>query len=1034
MARYFLYTVAVAVLLAFAAPAAADDVLPANPRYVFQPMGDSAGLATRTVVTMVQDRQGFIWAGTHNGLFRFDGVKARTMQQSPGKDWSYVSQLVLGPDGKVWVSADGLVSHFDGLNFIPLRLPVAEDRSVRTLDVPQRLAFDKKNNLYVATTRGIIRLAAVDRNRWRQWATREGLPAANVVAVHVAPDDMLWFAAGNQVGTLNLATDAVKLYDLFGKTKPEKIIAVLANEAGDVWVRTQTHVFHRAPKAREFVSDSEGMAEALGGGKPGLDARGRVLVPSRAGIFFKDKGRWVRLSAANGLRTSAVTSVLVDGQGELWFGLDGSGICRWPGGRRGWAAWTTDNGLPDNGVWDTMHDSRGRLWVATNNGLGVWQPALKRWKILRRADGIVGHGVWKTFEHPGGKIWSISRRVGLNRYDAETLVPQPVTLPAACKSGPTDLAPDAKRGVFWMAGNDYLYKVKGAGDEVRFEAVALPAALAGCTEVIAVAPGGVIWTGGRNGLGRFDGRKWRRFSTKEGLRQDHVQYLSPVSGDDVWVDYRSPLGLSRLRLGKEGPRVTHLTRKDGLLSDIVWLLEQDTKKQLWVGHSSGLSVVSTRGTIRHITRHDGLIWNDVAQAGFLSLPDGSVFIGTSRGLAYHRSGGNTSSAPPPSMVITSALLGGKEFVTRRSPVVPYDENTFSVKFSGVGYRNPHAIRFRYRLAGLEQEYINSDFRKVRYSALPAGKFTFEVSCRSAAGLWSKQAVFSFTVKPPWWERLGVRLGFGFAVLLVLALILKARTYKLAADRRRLEIAVKERSAQLAEANSQLGVANDRLRELSFTDGLTQVHNRHFFSSIIDTEISSAQRRSDPRTPSEPGRNRDLVFFMVDLDHFKEVNDTWGHAAGDRVLKETALRLQESVRTSDLVVRWGGEEFLILCRDTELAEASVVAGRILWIMQEAPFWLDGTHSTRRTCSVGWASLPTSSPELHEVITHQVAIDLADRALYLAKEAGRNRAVGVELLVEAIKKEPDQAWLERPLQELKDVHVRLTHVEGTDPGLV
>ena len=1030
--RLILNSVVAVFVMACGSPALADDKIPANPRYVFQPMGDNAGLSTRTVSTMIQDRQGFIWIGTHNGLFRFDGVQVATMYRSPGNKWTYISQLIKSNDGKIWVSSDGAVAHFDGVNFIPLRLPLEEDRSVRTLDVPQRLAFDANDNLYMATTRGIIRLAAADRNQWRQWSKKEGLPADNVVAVHMAPNGVLWFAAGDRVGTLDPKTDAVKIHDLFGALPPEKIIAVLASKSGVVWVRTQTHLFRRARGDKAFSLAHKSIAEALGVGMPALDSKGQIWVPSRVGVFFQDpRGSWVRLSAKSGLRTSAVATVLEDREGELWFGLDGSGLSRWPG-RRSWAAWTTDNGLPDNGVWDTLRDSRGRLWVATNNGLGIWQPATKSWRILRNADGIVGHGVWKTFEGPDKQFWSISRRVGLNRYDPDSLTPRPVSLPAACKSGPTDLAPDPRRGLFWMAGNDYVYKVTGDKDRVRFELVKLPPSLAGCTEVIAVAPGGVVWAGGRNGLGRYDGSRWRHFTTKDGLVRNYVQYLSPVSGDDVWLDYRSPVGLSRLKLGAAGPKVTHLTREQGLLSDTVWMLEQDTKKQLWVGHSSGLSVVTPAGEILHLTRHDGLIWNDIAQAGFLSLPDGSVFIGTSRGLAYHRPGSEGQQSKPPTMVITSAMLSGKELLGQAKPRVPYDENTLSVKYSGVTYRNPHATSFRYRLAGLETEHVITKLREVRYSALPAGSFTFEVSCRSARGLWSKQASFSFSVAPPWWERLDVRLAGAFAVMLLLALILKARTYKLAADRKRLEIAVKERSAQLAEANDQLEVANYRLRELSFTDGLTQVHNRHFFSSVIDTEVYSAHRRGDPRT-AEPGRNRDLVFFMVDLDHFKAVNDTWGHSAGDRVLVETARRLQESIRQSDLLVRWGGEEFLILCRETEQGEASVVAGRILAVMQEAPFWVDGSHSTRRTCSVGWAALPTANPKLREVITHKVAIELADKALYMAKEAGRNRAVGVEIVADAVQQEKDLTWLERPLSSLDGTLVHLSQVEGAGLGM-
>ena len=1027
--RAFLPLAVGALVLAVGVSALADNRIPARPRYVFQPMGDSGGLATRSVVTMVQDRQGFIWLGTSTGLFRFDGVQVSAIPRTPGRPFTYVSQLALGPDGTVWVASGGTVARYDGFKFLPVRLPFSEDRTIRSLELPQRMALDSKNNLYLATTRGILRLAAANRHSWQLWSTKQGLPDANVVAVHMGPTGRLWFAAGGKVGTLDPASHEVKLFEIFGQIPAEQIIAVLDN-GKQAWVRTQTHLLRHTAGAGKFVVEDAGIAEALGLGMPGLDRQGRIWVPSRAGVFYHDGAAWQRLSASSGLRSSAVASILHERRGEMWFGLAGSGVSRWPGTR--WSAWTTDNGLPDNGVWDIMRDSQGRLWVSTNNGLGIWRPAQRGWKVLRRADGIAGHGVWKTFEASGGEIWSISRRVGLNRYDPRTLTPRAVPLPAACGSGPTDLALDRKRGLLWMAGNDYLYQVRVDGGEARFSVVPLPARLMGCTEVVAVTASGVVWTGGRNGLGRYDGTSWQHFTRQQGLRTNHVQYLSPLSDSSVWIDYRTAVGISRLTLGQGKPAVSHLTTRDGLLSDTVWMLEQDSRGQLWIGHSNGISVRDGAGRIHHITRNDGLIWNDISQGGFLSLPDGSVFIGTGRGLAYHRPTKQQPRALPPTTVITSAMLGGKELLDHKRPVIGHQDNRFTVKFSGVTFHNPHAAVFRYRLAGLEQEYLISRLRQVRYSALPPGSFTFEVSCRSAAGLWGSQATYPFVIRAPWWQQWWVRVGAGVLVGLLLLLVLKLRTFRAGTERRRLELAVAERSIQLADANEKLAEANERLRELSYTDGLTQVHNGHFFSSVIEAEVSSARRKGDPRHAGDPDRNRDLVFFLVDLDYFKSVNDSFGHAAGDHVLVETARRLEQSIRQSDLLVRWGGEEFLLLCRDTERKEASVVAGRLLEVMEQAPFALEGNLTTRRTCSIGWAALPTSAPRVQELITHERAIELADRALYLAKNSGRNRAVGMELDVGAMEQEQDLSWLERPLEDLEGTLIRLVRVQGNGPA--
>jgi diguanylate cyclase (GGDEF)-like protein len=133
--------------------------------------------------------------------------------------------------------------------------------------------------------------------------------------------------------------------------------------------------------------------------------------------------------------------------------------------------------------------------------------------------------------------------------------------------------------------------------------------------------------------------------------------------------------------------------------------------------------------------------------------------------------------------------------------------------------------------------------------------------------------------------------------------------------------------------------------------------------------------------------RDLVFFMVDLDHFKEVNDQYGHAAGDAVLVQMQERLREVFRESDYLVRWGGEEFLVLARATHRDDARVVAVRMRRAVAERDFELpDGTRLAR-TCSIGFACYPFL-PSQPRLLPWPQVVELADQGLYIAKRSGRN----------------------------------------------
>ncbi|MES2315951.1 MAG: sensor domain-containing diguanylate cyclase [Pseudomonadota bacterium] len=198
-------------------------------------------------------------------------------------------------------------------------------------------------------------------------------------------------------------------------------------------------------------------------------------------------------------------------------------------------------------------------------------------------------------------------------------------------------------------------------------------------------------------------------------------------------------------------------------------------------------------------------------------------------------------------------------------------------------------------------------------------------------------------------------------------------------------------AQLLEKNLELEQAYRALEDVSLTDQLTGLRNRRFFLQHVDTDVGMTLRRYDDPlrkgTERDDAPGKDLVFFMVDLDHFKEVNDRHGHAAGDAVLVQMQERLREVFRETDYLIRWGGEEFLVLARATHRDDAKVVAERIRRAVADRSFILaDGTELAK-TCSIGFACFPfvTEEPRL---MSWSEVVELADQGLYLVKRSGRN----------------------------------------------
>jgi diguanylate cyclase (GGDEF)-like protein len=219
--------------------------------------------------------------------------------------------------------------------------------------------------------------------------------------------------------------------------------------------------------------------------------------------------------------------------------------------------------------------------------------------------------------------------------------------------------------------------------------------------------------------------------------------------------------------------------------------------------------------------------------------------------------------------------------------------------------------------------------------------------------------------------------------LALVGVIRNRTKQLERERLRLEKAVEERSAELAEANRVL-------EEMTLTDPLTSVRNRRYFQVTIPADVGQAVRGYASGDKSR--RNRDLIFYLIDADHFKEINDRFGHYAGDQVLIEMTRRISSAIRHSDVLVRWGGEEFLVVSRFTERKDAVALAARVLGNVSREPFEIKGAGvSLHRTCSIGWAAFPWN-PDFPDAVNYEEVLGMADRALYEAKHSGRNQAVG------------------------------------------
>jgi len=316
--------------------------------------------------------------------------------------------------------------------------------------------------------------------------------------------------------------------------------------------------------------------------------------------------------------------------------------------------------------------------------------------------------------------------------------------------------------------------------------------------------------------------------------------------------------------------------------------------------------------------------------------------------------------------------------------IPYARRTLTFNYLPIGYRRMLGVIYQVRLMGLEDAWRETTQSEARYPNLPAGSYRFEVRVKDWSGRATESTGLSFQVLRPWWQTWwfqGLLLSLGG---LLLFLGIRWRTKVLLQRMVRLETLVHERTWALE-------VANEALEEASMVDPLTGLRNRRFLRLAMP-ELEARSIRAYHRVQRSFPKGVDLIFIMVDLDHFKHVNDTYGHPAGDAVLCEVATLLRAVCRDGDSVVRWGGEEFLVVGAGGDRFAAEIMAQNIVDQIRSHAFDLGKGRSIQATASVGFSAFPLIPGE-PALIPWEGAVEVADQCLYAVKKTGRNGWLGV-----------------------------------------
>jgi len=433
----------------------------------------------------------------------------------------------------------------------------------------------------------------------------------------------------------------------------------------------------------------------------------------------------------------------------------------------------------------------------------------------------------------------------------------------------------------------------------------------------------------------------------------------------------------------------------------IWMYTTDGAKTI---RETGVAVADAKGHY-HWQPQPLRALSGVEMYTIYAEPDGVTWFGSSDGL--YRLDSNI--APLPDKPLPTLLrkisdsnghvLWGGASAVPPTLTLPWGNNSLRFDYASPNFRALTANTFQVRLDGADTRWSDWSTETYRdYTNIHEGDYRFRVRSRDFLGNIAADAEFAFHVLPPWYRTWWAYLGYFVLVYVVAALGIQLRSAVLRRRNRELARLIELRTEELSASNHALEEANSALQRQTITDALTGMKNRRYALENVGRDVASVlrlYRELGPDAIHGPTANVNLLFLLIDIDHFKDVNDHYGHAAGDRVLAQLRDITLAAIRETDTPVRWGGEEFLVIARRTNCESGPVIAEHIRHLMAQHEFDLGNGVFIRRTCSIGFASYPVLPTEPWRFSWEDV-VSLADQCLYAAKHNGRNSWVGVRAL--------------------------------------
>ncbi len=941
------------------------------------------------IQTMYYDRdEDLLWLGTYRGVSVLDPVTEKIRQSvvtggfdaRKELDFGVVTAIEKDREGNFWVGTlDGLVriNQKTGGSFVynheegnPRSLP---DKTVRDV------LCDSGGNVWIATING---LSLFKEEYFINYFQKDppGLSGLNINAAmtleEYSPGILLVGSWGGGVTCFNSADGSY-----FSRSLDDNRLYILKRDReGHIWAGTWGGGLY-------YYKNLEALREN--------DFLNTVYNHENSYSLSND----------------IVYSIFEDKSGLLWIGTNGGGVNKLNQLQKDYR-FLYSTGKPgsigNDRFRSLMLDEKERLWIGSyNSGLYVYDPENGRTRnYVNNPDdynSISNETVNSVFRDSENNIWVLTNS-GLDRFDQRKehfehyrFNGQTISLAGKPEgsgrktsgNGVFYAVMEDSSGQLWLGTyNDGIYRWnRRTGAASHFSVQSLPGKRLSDNMVYSIVEDkkGVVWIATNNGLNSYDPASgimlnyYNNPADPYSLCHDNVRVLYCDSTGNLWVGTTGG-GLSRF--DSEQKIFYNFSKKDGLDHNTVIGLTEDQKGNIIAVTLKGISLVERKPenkftTITSLTYQFGLSGIDF-KGGIAWDRKGNIYVAATGEIYRLDTAFYYLNRFNPGIIITDLRIFDKSYIdifkknifAEEEINLKWNENYISFDFTSIDYTFPSGRKYKYMLEGFDKGWVYSGERNfTSYISIPPGVYRFRVTGTNSSGFWStNEASLKIRIIPPFYNT-----GFAYFIYILFA---AAIFYGILMIIRGKE--VKKRLEEVSRLKDELLTVNLKLDIQTRMDILTEVHNRKHFNEVFENLWDLYTRT---------GIN--FTILMLDIDYFKNYNDTYGHIAGDKCLKEVAGVILEAVsRKTDSVFRYGGEEFAVFLVDTDTAGARIVAERIRTkVMEKCIPNRSALNKTGiLTVSIGIAGTKGFMPEN----PNQLLIE-ADKNLYRAKENGRNTVV-------------------------------------------